>query len=148
MNLIKTLTYILRQGDEPEELTMDNKTEVDINLKTSYITKNPFNSLILANLLIYTGEQIKSKVQECIDLHIKDSPTVEYNGSKITLRKVPVYEYDNDKIDRLEKFIEERKSEYKDSIKDYEESIKTIKKQMVESGEAKLTNTKSIIVLK
>lgn len=125
------------------------KDLIDIQLKNSYIKEEPFNSLILAEILSYLASVIKQRAIEHLPSKFEDTSTVTYGDSKFTLRRTPVYEYpQNSKLLKLEELVKEMEQTHKQEVKGYKDSIKTIKEQLIQSGEARMLETKHSIVIK
>lgn len=153
-NLSDLMQFILKCQDTPTELNLGElKKEVDIYLKVSYIKSEPFNSLVLAEALSYLAGQIREEVNKEIPLVFpEDKSTIEYGGSKITLRRTPEYAFPKDaKIERFKESIEALKGKrqvFDDEIKEYNNSIKTIQQNLIEQGKALIKRTKHSIIIK
>lgn len=159
--LIKTLCVAL-DCDESELTMITEDTPINLNnlqkeldndVNYSYISDEPFNSIVLAESLKKIADKIKEKSTVIIpDRLPSDKSTVEYGGNKITLRRTPEYLFPKHaKINRINAEIEGLETEmkeYKESIKQHKEQIKTIKEQLIEQGKAIYKGDKHSIIVK
>jgi len=125
------------------------KDAIDIHIKNSYIRDEPFNAIVLAEALAHLSRTIKDRAMEHLPIRFGEDSTVEYNGTKFTLRRIPQYEYPDDpRLVKMQELVEQLETKHKEEVKSYKDSIKTIKEQLVQSREAKIKDTKHSLVIK